>query len=85
MDTEDQMKTTFRMVGTDSSNKSAAMDHKLILIEDLEREVLASVNDRNLPQYTDDMIHIVKDYSGYLTEFSSFIKDTFERIGLQNK
>lgn len=76
MDTEEQMKATFKNAGVDDENsKSASAGHKLVEIPDLVNDVL-----NNKKDYTDDLIYIVKDYSGYLTEFSAFVKDVFERI-----
>lgn len=79
MDTEEQMLKTFAKVGNNTSSRGAAVNHRLISIDDLEREVLESDSKRE-QKFTDDLVHIVKNYVGYLTEFSSFVKDTFERI-----
>lgn len=87
MDTEEQMKKTFMQY---ESKKSVAADHKLISIAELRDKVFEYAENKDdidvkaksekLDRYTDDMIHIVKNYWGYLTEFSSFVKDIFSRI-----
>lgn len=82
MDTDEQMhKTLDEMENSKGSSKGAAAQHRLISIEDLEREVLES-DSKQGHTFTDDLVHIVKNYIGYLTEFSSFVKDTFERINV---
>lgn len=73
MDTDEQMFNTFEAVG--KGMQDAASGHRLVEIPDLVNEVLT-----NKDAYTDDLVYVVKDYSGYLTEFSSFVKETFARI-----
>lgn len=76
IDDEEQMKKTFADIENfDGKTNGAAAGHKLITIPELVKTVLENPSD-----YTDDMVYFVKDYSGYLTEFSSFVKDIFERI-----
>lgn len=88
MDTEEQMKKTFMQY---ESQESVAADHNLIDIAELRNKVFQYAenkdeidakarNGEKVDRYTDDMIHILKNYWGYLTEFSAFVKDTFERI-----
>lgn len=79
IDNEIQMKKTLNLI--EQSKEGASMSHKLMTIAELERDVLKSVKGESNNKYTDDMIHIIKNYAGYLTEFSSFVKSTFERIG----
>lgn len=80
MDDDEQMhKTLDEMENSEGSSRGAAAKHRLISIEDLEREVLES-DSKQEHHFTDDLVHIVKNYIGYLTEFSSFVKDIFERI-----
>ena len=77
MDDDGQMAKTFAGIGSnDPSAKGAAISHRLIGIDRLREEVTGA----EMKMYTDDMINIVKNYWGYLTEFSSFVKDVFERI-----
>ena len=83
IDTPDQLNTTFGALET--SEKNVAMGHALVEISDLRKKVFEYAEkganpDYKGPRYTDDMVHIVKNYWGYLTEFSSFVKDTFDRI-----
>jgi hypothetical protein len=86
MDNDEQMKNTLKIIeNKDADSKGAASDHKLVAIDDLRQEVMNS-EAKGEKVFTDDMVHIVKNYWGYLTEFSSFVKDTFERIdGLKGK
>ena len=88
MDSREQMKKTFMQF---ESQKSIAADHELISISELRNKVFDYAENKDeidakikkgekLDRYTDDMIHIVKNYWGYLTEFSSFVKDIFSRI-----
>lgn len=80
MDTEEQMhKTLDELENKKGSSLGAAAKHRLISIDELEREVLEADSKQN-HDFTDDLVHIVKNYIGYLTEFSSFVKDIFERI-----
>ena len=80
MDTEEQMhKTLDEIENSNGVSRGAAAKHRLISIDDLEREVLES-DSKQEHVFTDDLVHIVKNYIGYLTEFSAFVKDTFERI-----
>jgi hypothetical protein len=85
MDTEEQMNNTFKLSGVEDKNsKSAASAHRLVSIDELKREVFEA-DAKGKPEFTDDVVHIVKNYWGYLTEFSSFVKDAFERIeGFKN-
>ena len=83
MDTKEQLAKTLGIV--ESSEKGVASDHDLVDIAALRESVFTYAEKRKDPtykgpRYTDDMVHIVKNYWGYLTEFSSFVKDTFERI-----
>lgn len=80
MDTDEQMHRTLdELENSKGASRGAAAKHRLISIDDLEREVLES-DSKQEHIFTDDLVHIVKNYIGYLTEFSAFVKDTFERI-----
>lgn len=91
IDTDEQMKKTFMEY---ESKESVVEGHRLIDIAKLRDEVFEyaenkdkidanAQNGEEPDRYTDDMVHIIKNYWGYLTEFSSFVKDTFERINLK--
>ena len=91
MDTQDQMhKRLNEFESKDEKSKGAATGHRLVTIDQLKKEVMDTSPKRdtekseryNQDDYTDDMIHVVKNYWGYLTEFSAFVKDTFARINV---
>ena len=74
IDTPEQMKEKVKH----SEVSGAAEDHKLVSIYDLYKWIKSEKDKNNAENvFTDDLLHICKEYRWLLEEFSEFVKLTF--------